>query len=156
MDYLEISKNDYDIFHELANAYYREGEDENTPQEEVDSFIRIMFEKVMNREIEGCFAKAESTYIGFSLWTIDTEEFEFSELPGCGTILEIGLIASYRSSGLGREFVFFIEKSLRRKNVKQCYVSAYGPAQKFWSHCGYADNGKKASNGLPIMVKTIC
>ena len=156
MDYVEIGKNDYDIFHKLANEYYREGEDENTPQEIVDSFIRSMFEKVINHEIEGYFAKAESEYIGFSLWAIDTEDFEFSQMPGFGTILEIGLIKSYRSSGLGKEFVAFIENSMRKNNIEQCYVSAYGPAQKFWAHCGYTENGRKANNCLPIMVKTIC
>ncbi len=155
MDYLEICENDYDIFYELASAYYCEGEDENTPQEKIDSFIRFMFEKVINHEISGCFAKDENAYIGFALWTIDTENFAFSEIPGFGTILEIGLIPSCRASGRGKEFVSFVESCLCSENAKQCYVSAYGPAQKFWEHCGYAETGKKASNGLPIMVKTI-
>lgn len=155
MNYPMIGKNDYDIFHGLANAYYREGEDEETPQEEIDSFVHFLFDKLINHEISGCFVKVENTYIGFALWAIDTEEFAFSEMPGLGTILEIGLIPSYRSLGCGKEFVFFIENSLYREKVKQCYVSAYGPAQKFWSRCGYVENGKKASNGLPIMVKTI-
>ena len=35
MEYIKISKNDYDTFHELLNAYYREGEDGDTPQEEI-------------------------------------------------------------------------------------------------------------------------
>ncbi len=155
MNYMEIRKDDYDAFHELANAYFREGEDEDTPQDVVDGFIRSLFEKVTNHTIEGCFAKDGSAYIGFALWTIDTEEFEFREMPGLGTILEIGLIPSCRASGLGKEFVRHIEKSMTEKEVRQCYVSAYGPAQKFWAHCGYAENGRKASNGLPIMVKDI-
>ena len=37
MEYIEICKNDYNVFHELANAYYREGEDEKTPQDEIDA-----------------------------------------------------------------------------------------------------------------------
>ena len=155
MEYIEICKNDYNVFHELANAYYREGEDEKTPQDEIDAFIRLMFDKVVNNEINGFFAKEESGYIGFALWAIDTEDFAFSEIPGFGTILEIGLLPSRRASGIGKEFVSFIEKSLTSKNVKQCYVSAYGPAQEFWMRCGYVVNGKKANNGLPIMIKTI-
>ena len=155
MEYIEICKNDYNVFHELANAYYSEGEDEKTPQDEIDAFIRFMFDKVVNNEINGFFAKEESGYIGFALWAIDTEDFAFSEIPGFGTILEIGLLPSRRASGIGKEFVSFIEMCLAGMNVKQCYVSAYGPAQKFWTHCGYIANGKKASNGLPIMIKTI-
>ncbi len=154
MNYIEISKNDYDIFHELATAYYREGEDAETPQEELDAFIQFMFEKVISHEINGCFAKDESIYIGFALWTIDTEDFDFSELPTFGSILEIGLIPIYRSSGRGKEFVSYIENSLRTKEIEQYYVCAYGPAQKFWTSCGYVESGKIASNGLPIMVKT--
>lgn len=155
MEFIEIRKNDHHIFHELANAYYRDGEDADTPQEELDSFIRFLFDKVIDHEIEGYFAKAEGTYIGFFLWAIDTEDFMFSEIPGYGTILEIGLVQSCRGSGHGKEFVSFIEDRLRAKHVKQCYVSAYGPAQGFWSRCGYAENGRTARNGLPIMVKTI-
>jgi ribosomal protein S18 acetylase RimI-like enzyme len=76
-------------------------------------------------------------------------------MPGFGTILEIGLIPSYRASGLGRNLVTYIENSLQKNKIAQCYVSAYGPAQKFWESCGYVENGSKASNGLPIMIKTI-
>lgn len=155
MNYPEISREDYAVFHELANAYYREGEDAQTPQEEVDGFIRFLFNMVMNQEIEGCFAEKESSCIGFALWAVDTEDFPFSEIPGFGTILEIGLVPAHRGSGLGQEFVSFIEKSLRERGVTQCYVSAYGPAQKFWIRCGFVPNGKTAENGLLLMIKGI-
>ena len=155
MDYIKICENDYSVFHELANTYYREGEDADTPQEVIDSFVRMMFDKVISNEIYGCFVKDEQKYIGFALWTIDTEDFDFSEMQGFGTILEIGLTPSYRSFGLGKNLVTYIENSLQKSRIAQCYVSAYGPAQKFWTSCGYVENGKVASNGLPIMVKTI-
>ena len=155
MTYLEIGKSQYDAFHELANAYYREGEDENTPQAEMDAFIGFLFEMVVHEKISGCFIKEGSSIIGFALWAVDTAEFPFSQLPGFGTILEIGIIPSRRGSGLGKELVSHIEEYFRYRNVKHFYVSAYGPAQRFWSSCGYAENGQKADNGLPIMVKAI-
>ena len=64
MDYIEICENDYNAFHELASAYYREGEDADTPQEEIDTFIRFMFEKVINHEINGYIAKDKNAYVG--------------------------------------------------------------------------------------------
>lgn len=143
------------MFHGLANAYYREGEDADTPQAVLDSFIGFMFEKAVSHEIEGCFAKTENEYIGFALWAVDTADFVFSEIPGYGTILEIGLIPARRSAGHGKAFVSFVEDQLRRKGIDQCYVSAYGPAREFWSRCGYAESGQKAGNGLPMMVKAI-
>ena len=155
MEYIEICGDDYDVFHELAEAYYREGEDENTPQEIMDSFVRLMFDKVIHNEIYGCFAKDGHKYIGFALWAVDSESFEFSEMLGLGTILEIGLTPSYRSRGLGEKLVMHVENNLQKKEITQCYVSAYGPAQKFWTSCGYTENGAKASNGLPIMIKTL-
>ena len=142
MDYIEICENDYSAFHELANAYYREGEDADTPQEEIDIFIRFLFEKVINHEINGFIAKDKNAYVGFALWGVDTEGSEFSEIPGFGTILEIGFIPSYRSKGNGKELVLYIENYFCKKNVNNCYVSAYGPAQKFWSYCGYVESGK--------------
>lgn len=155
MEYIKIGENDYDEFHRLANMYYREGEDEFTPQELIDSFVLMMFNKLLNNEICGCFVKLELEYIGFALWTIDTEDFAFSEMPGLGTILEIGLISLHRSAGLGKSLVAYIEKCLQNEHVIQCYVSAYGPAQQFWTSCGYVENGLMAKNGLPIMVKCI-
>ena len=155
MEYIEIREDDYSAFHELASAYYRDGEDADTPQEEIDAFIRFLFDKIVNHEINGYVAKNGNAYVGFALWAVDTDGFEFSEIPGFGTILEIGFIPSYRSKGNGKELVLYIETCLCKKDIKNCYVSAYGPAQKFWSHCGYAENGKTASNGLPLMIKSI-
>ncbi len=155
MEYIEIRENDEEIFHQLLNAYYREGEDEHTPQSEMDSFIRLLFGKVINGEINGLFAKEGTAPIGFALWAIDIEGFAFSEMPGFGTILEIGVIPSCRSAGRGKQFVRWIETCLRSQHIQHCYVSAYGPAQAFWTHCGYAENGQKASNGLAIMTRAI-
>ena len=108
-----------------------------------------------SNEINGHFAQDGTKHIGFALWTIDTEDFSSSEMIGLGTILEIGLIPSYRASGIGKDFVLYIENCLRTQGIKQCYVSAYGPAQKFWARCGYTESGKTASNGLPIMIKNL-
>lgn len=155
MECLEICESDYDAFHELANGYYREGEDANTPQEEIDAFIRFLFDKVVHKEINGCFAKEGDGYLGFAIWAVDAEDFAFSQIPGFGTILEIGILPSHRGSGVGKELVRYIEMHFRSQNIKHCYVSAYGPAQKFWWRCGYAGNGQKANNGLLIMVKEI-
>ena len=155
MEYIKISINDYEIFHNLLNCYYREGEDENTPQEIIDSFVKSIFEKVAEGEYEGYFAKENNEVIGFSLWTFDDENFEYSEIKGFGTIMEIGFVKSYRGKGFGKAFTLFIESEMRKKNINKAYVSAFGPAFKFWQSCGYKENGKMASNGLPIMVKNL-
>lgn len=155
MDYVQMGPEDYAPFHELACAYYREGEDADTPQEEMDAFIASLFEMVRSHEIEGCFARIGEKTIGFALWAVDAEGFRFSEMPGFGTILEIGLAKDYRASGLGKAFVAHIERAFLEKDITRCYVSAYGPAQTFWARCGYRENGKKASNGLPMMVKEL-
>ena len=155
MEFVKIEKHDYSIFCEMVSSYYREGEDENTSWEVIDSFVRMMFDKVINNEISGCFVKHGDKYIVFALWTVDTEDFAFSEMAGLGTILEIGVIPVCRLHGYGRKLVAYIENDLQKNKVAQCYVSAYGPAHKFWSSCGYAESGMVASNGLPIMVKTI-
>ena len=155
MLYVKICENDYNAFHELLNAYYREGEDADTTQEEIDAFIRFLFDKVVNGDINGFIVKDRCDCVGFALWAVDTEDFEFSEMPGFGSVLEIGFIPSYRAKGNGKELVLYIESCLRERGINNCYVSAYGPAQKFWSYCGYVENGKMASNGLPIMIKSI-
>ena len=155
MNYIEICEKDYPVFHELANAYYRDGEDADTPQEEIDTFVRFLFEKVIHHDIDGCLVKDNDTCVGFALWGFDTDGFAFSEIPGFGTIMEIGLIPSYRLGGNGKALVSYIEGCFCQKKITNCYVSAYGPAQKFWLDCGYVETGSVASNGLPIMVKEL-
>ena len=155
MGIVSIVGSDFDAFHALMNAYYREGEDADTPQEQVDEFIRFLGDKVESREIEGCFLKEYDEYIGFALFAIDTDGFAFSEKPGYGTVLEIGIIPPYRSAGRGKVLVAFIEDWFVANGVDKAYVSAYGPAHEFWEQCGYKDNGETASNDLPIMVKVL-
>ena len=155
MEYSEIRNEDREIFHDLLTWYFREGEDRDTPQEEIDFFIDLLFGKLTAGEISGCFANEEGTAVGFALWAMDTEEFDFSEMPGLGTILEIGLLPAYRGAGRGRKLAGFAEESLKREGAGECYVTAYGPAQSFWERCGYKANGRIGRNGLPILVKSI-
>lgn len=155
MEFTEINVNDFSVFHQLLNDYYREGEDEGTEQEVIDSFIKLLFDKVVSREIDGCFIKENDEELGFALWAVDREGFEFSEMPGYGTVLEIGIVKQYRNHGYGVKLESYIENKLLEIGITDCYVSAYGSAQEFWTRCGFADSEKTADNGLPIMIKEI-
>ena len=155
MELHPIEKVHFPIFHSLVNAYYRDGEDADTSQAEVDTFIEFLFQMLLQRDIQGYFATQDGTYIGFALWAVDTEALPFSMLPGLGAILEIGFEKPYRRLGFGTDFVAFIENWFIRQRVERCYVSAYGPAQEFWSRCGYVKTSKSGNNGLPIMIKEL-
>lgn len=155
MEFVEIKDGDYEVFHDLLTAYYREGEDADTPQEVVGEFVEALFGQVTSHAIEGCFAREGETPVGFALWALDTEAFAYSEMPGFGTILEIGIAPAFRLGGRGERLVDHVEDGLRKMGAERCYVSAYGPAQAFWTKCGYQDSGRTASSGLPILVKAI-
>ncbi len=155
MDYRIIECPDYDAFHALLNAYYREGEDADTPQEQVDGFIQELWGMVRRGEICCRLAAAERENIGFVLWAADTEDFAFSELPGMGTVLEIGVAKPFRRLGLGSRLVECAEEDLRQSGIRRCYVSAYEPAQTFWERSGYTASGEIAANGLPLMLKRL-
>ncbi len=147
MNYLPIS--DYKTFHGLMTAYYREGEDAQTPQEELDAFVGYLYGLVKDGTISGCVAYDEEP-VGICLWWIDTEELPFSNKPGWGTILEMGLTPACRGKGLGRELADY---ALNQMDVSNFYVCAYGPAEAFWKKCGYEDMGEIASNGLKLLVQ---
>ena len=147
MDFLPIS--DYEIFHSLLEPYYREGEDAQTPQEELDGFIRYLYSLVEDNTISGAIAW-QGRPVGFALWAVDREELPFSNLPGAGTILEIGVIPECRSKGYGKLLAEYAEKRL---SCEKRYVCAYGPAESFWKKQGYADSGMLATNGLKLFVK---
>ena len=141
MEYEKIESRDYNIFHRLLEDYYRDGEDADTPQNEMDNFIKMLFGMILEHKIEGCFAKNDGSLTGFVLWAVDTAALPFSEILGAGTILEIGVIPAFRSSGFGSRLVLHAEKQMISRWITLCYVSAYGPAQEFWARCGYAFNG---------------
>ena len=149
MEFLDIQKVSYDVFHELLNEYYREGEDAQTPQAEIDAFIQYLFDFCQSGKISGAVCMEEEA-LGFVLWNVDSEDSPFSQKPGFGTILEIGVRKNVRRAGIGRKLVNLAEDLMR---TDRFYVCAYGPAQMFWSRLGYESSGETAENGLPIMVK---
>lgn len=149
MEYRSVADAGYEVFHSLLNAYYRDGEDADTPQPQIDAFIRYLYDLCLKGEISGAVA-LEKDPVGFVLWNVDSETGVFSQKPGCGTILEIGVTQMHRGMGLGRKLVCCAEEQMK---ADRYYVCAYGPAEAFWSKCGYVFAGEFAENGLKIMVK---
>ena len=149
MKILPITQDQYDVFHSLVSDYYRDGEDAQTPQVELDAFIKLLFDLCQTNTISGCIAY-EKEAIGFVLWGIDTVDFPFSNKPGYGTILEIGVVPAMRNTGLGKQLAEYAQNAM---NCGKYYVCAYGPAQEFWKKCGYRDTGEIAENKLRIFEK---
>lgn len=150
MKILSVTQDQYDVFHSLLTSYYRDGEDAQTPKEDLDAFIGLLFELCQKNSISGCIAYEQSA-AGFVLWGIDTADFPFSNKPGFGTILEIGVIPSMRGTGLGKQLTEYAENAMA---CEKYYVCAYGPAEKFWQKCGYREIGEIAKNGLKIFEKS--
>ena len=142
------------VLSSLLTAYYREGEDADTTQEELDAFIAYLRELLEQRILWGEVAFDCETPVGFVIYAFDVEGYPFSECPGMGTIAEICVCPAYRQQQLGQTLVARAEDALR-PSVTQLYVCAHASAQAFWEKCGYRPNGNIAGNGLPICIKTI-
>ena len=153
MKFQELGREDYPVFHELLTAYYRDGEDADTEQAVLDGFIESLFSMVMEQKIQGLFMVKNEEAVGFVLWMIDTPDGIFSEIPGYGTFLEIGVSPDYRGKGGGFQTVKHVEAQMKRSGVEHFYVSVYPPADDFWTKCGYVKTEKTASNGLTIYQK---
>ena len=151
--YKDIEKNDYSEFLKLLTDYYREGEDADTEQSVLDEFIKHLFSLVVKGQIRGCLLYQNDRLAGFVLWMIDAEDSDFSELPGFGTFLEIGICPPFRAQGMGRRVVETVEEHIREQGTKNFYVSVYPAASGFWEQCGYRKTHKIDSNGLFIYVK---
>ena len=147
-----ITKENHASLEALMIEYYREGEDADTPIETIKGFIDSLYQMI-GRSIDGAMVKHDGQYEGFCLWMKDDSQSNFSEIPGYGTILEIGVRPQFRKKGLGREIVRYAEMQMRETGVESFYVSAYGPAEAFWESCGYQKTERMAENGLPIFVK---
>lgn len=153
MKFQELCREDYPVFHELLTAYYRDGEDADTEQAVLDGFIESLFSMVMEHKIQGALMAHEGEAVGFVLWMIDTPDGIFSEIPGYGTFLEIGVSPTCRGNGFGFQAVKHVEMQMRQKGVEHFYVSVYPPADGFWTKCGYEKTDAVASNGLFIYKK---
>lgn len=154
MTFRNITAADRAEFNRLLSAYYREGEDADTPQAEIDQFIELLFGMCLEGSISGAIA-GDPEAIGFVLWALDTAEFDFSNWPGHGTILEIGVTPEYRNAGRGRALAEYAENRLMENGVDSFYVCAYGPAESFWKKCGYSDADRIAGNGLKMYSKNV-
>lgn len=143
-----------EVLPSLLTAYYREGEDADTPQEELDAFISYLRDLLEQRIRLGEVAFDGETAIGFVLYAIDGEDYPFSECPGMGTIAEICVIPAYRQQRIGQKMVVHAEEALRA-SVTQMYVCAHASAQAFWRRCGYVPNDQIARNELPICIKKL-
>ncbi len=96
--------------HDLLAAYYREGdEDADTPEAELEDFISVLQGLLEEGKLLGFVAVRDEEPIGFVLYTLDREDFPFSEKPGYGTIAEIGVTPNARHAGLGSELVQMVE-----------------------------------------------
>ena len=155
IDFSEITRNNYDSFVELLVEYYRDGEDSETDLDTIKGFIDQLFDLVERGKIAGRIVNRGDEFVGMCLWMNDTTEKDFSEMPGYGTILEIGVRKGYREGGFGTQIVKYAEQQMRRDGISSFYVSAYGPAEVFWEKCGYVKTEKMASNGLPIFIKVM-
>lgn len=153
LKFTELNEKNYESLHQLMLAYYREGEDAETSEDELDSFIGMLFNAVMTKEIDGRLVKVDGKIAGFVLYALDKEDGMFSEIPEHGTILEIGISTAFRGRGLGKAVVDFAEAELKKCGAKGMYVCAYGSAERFWEKCGYQKSDKIADNGLPIFMK---
>ncbi len=150
-----IERSNYRHFHNLMNDYYRDGEDKDTSQDIINDFINRLFIMIEQKSMEGCLVKSDRRFIGFVLWMIDSTNSDFSELPGYGTIAEIGLDSSYRGKGIGKKIVTYAETQMKVSGIKGLYVLVYNQAKPFWESCGYSDIHKNGANGLPIFIKEL-
>lgn len=154
MTFQAIGKDNYDTLLDMMVRYYRNAEDADTPIYEIVSFIRYLFDLIQQEKLYGVVAYAPSP-VGFVLWMRDSEALPFSELPGLGSIVEIGIEADVRHQGYGRALVAHAEQNMRLLGVEGFYVSAYGPAEAFWHACGFCDTGHFARNHLPLLAKPL-
>lgn len=143
----------YERLEALMIPYFRDGEDADTPIDEICEFIEALYHMAERNEISGAILSVDGVDAGFVLFMQDRADSDFSELVGYGTILEIGLAPDFKGKGLGRTLVRHAESELEAIGIDEYYVSAYGPAQSFWLHMGYEPTARLAHNGLELHIK---
>ena len=153
MNYASAKHTPFPLFHQMLSAYYRDGDDAETVQSEIDGFVELLYNLCQEDKIMGSFAYDHDIPIGFVLYNLDTPNGAFNQKPGYGTILEIGVSYEFRGRGYGQWLVNHARHQLTGVDF---YVCAYGPAEYFWEKCGFHDSGEIAENGLKIYVSAAC
>ena len=138
----------------MLTAYYREGEDADTPEAELEDFISLLLGLLEDGVLCGELLFKEHIPAGFVLFAMDAADYPFSECPGLGTIAEIGVVPSFRRQGCGRMLAAKAEEALR-KQTQEAYVCVHPSAEAFWRSCGYRPTGRTGGNDLPLFIKPL-
>ena len=155
LEYINIDTSNYEIMLCQMTDYYRNAEDADTPQQEIEDFIHMLFDMIQLGSIRGKLLYYDNVAVGFVLWGIDKEDDMFCEMPGYGTILEICVNEDCRMNGIGTAAVNYAEADMLNNGAKGLYVLAHPDAQGFWQRLGYIDSGNIGGNKLPVCIKAI-
>ncbi|MFR5889948.1 MAG: hypothetical protein ACLUFM_03090 [Lachnospiraceae bacterium] len=131
MKTVPVTKEQFPVFHRLLTDYYRDGEDAQTPQEELDGFIEMLFELRTKGAVSGCIAY-EKDALGFIIYGLDTKDFVFKQ-------------ARLRRSGSGSfhpraAAAWASARKIRRRGdgLRKYYVCAYDRGELL-EKCSYRD-----------------
>lgn len=152
---LPLSGDTYADFSRMMKAYYQETIPQELPADVIDGYIQNLYRLVLTNDLRGGIA-ADGEVLGFALWEVDASGAVYSELPGYGTILELGIQPEYRGRGYGRQLTEYVQGRLLEEDVIGFYVCADETSREFWEKCGYRNvGGRTASNGLPMLLRGI-
>lgn len=154
-EFKQLKEENFKVFHDFMSDYYKDGEDSDTPQDEIDMFIKKLFSLIQEKIMYGVSAYLNDIFIGVVIWMKDTKEHEFSVIPEYGTIAEIGVIQSMRNRGVGCVLVDYAEREIIKLNIDKVYVIAYEEALSFWKKRGYKQSVQLKSKGLPVLIKKL-
>lgn len=137
------------LLQNLMVDYYRAGEYQSMAEDYVQTLLDLVEAQVLDLRL-GMDAQ---TPVGFVLFTKDRKGTDFTEVPGCGTVMELYVVPELRGKGFGTSLVQCAEELLARQDVKGYYICGYQSADGFWEKLGYRDSGEKATNEQPLWVK---
>lgn len=117
--------------------------------------IRELYALTMADKVRARLCRLGAKPIGFITYMRDVEDAPFSQLPGHGTILNVGLTEAMRGQALSDKLIAYAEDDLRLSRVDGLYVTATKELIPFWQKHGYEKTNRLSTDYLPLLVKPV-
>lgn len=154
----KLTKDDYEEFADMFVYYFiNETGADDSPDKLKEGLVKMIFRQLEHKIVYVDVAKTDKI-CGFIIYQVDKPESDWNERPGWGLIREFYVAKEHRNKGIGTMLLTNAEKKLKRRGVKNIYLtsSEEDSVKQFYLGNNYStDNIRCESNNGEIYEKIL-
>ncbi len=149
-----LTPENYKILKDMMRAMYKETSG-NASEDEIEKQILQFFDLLQEGKIKARLSRKGSTYMGFIFYMKDEKNTPYTQISGYGTVLQLGVLPKYRTSGIGTLMLKYAEDELKFLNIEGYYVRVTDENKDFFKKQGYQKTRYFDENNCAIYKKSV-